>query len=289
MAEARRGVQVVAVTAAALTLTAGLAVVSAWIGQDALVYHPDRSSPGPASDVIDGGEDITLTTEDGLELEAWFAPPASAAQDRRVGVLVAPGNGGNRLGRAGLAELLAARGFAVLLLDYRGYGGNPGRPSEAGLALDAQAAQRALAERGYPPERTIYLGESLGAGVVAALQAEVPPAGLLLRSPFTSLADAGAHHYPFVPVDALLRDRYPVLDRVTVTQVPVTVVHGDRDEIIPPAQSVEVAEAAPRLVEHLVIPGARHNDPVMFGAQVADAVVRLADHTGLDHSSRSTP
>jgi fermentation-respiration switch protein FrsA (DUF1100 family) len=278
MAAVRRVVRAVAVTAGVLAGVAGLAVGAVWLGQDSLVHHPDRSSPGPAAAVLDGGVDVALVTADGLELMAWFVPPSTDARDREVAVLVAPGNGGNRLGRAGLAELLAARGFAVLLLDYRGYGGNPGRPTEAGLALDAQAAQRALAERGYPPARTIYFGESLGAGVVAALQAEVLPAGLLLRSPFTSLADVGAHHYPLLPVDALLRDRYTVLDHVSATQVPVTVVHGDRDDIVPPRQSEAVARAAPRLVEHLVLTGAGHNDAAMFGPEVADAVVRLADH-----------
>lgn len=276
-------------TAVALALTAGLAVGAAWLGQDALVHHPDRTSPGPAADVLDGGEDVVLTTDDGLELEAWFAAPTVGAHDRRAAVLVAPGNGGNRLGRAGLAELLVERGFAVLLLDYRGYGGNPGAPSAAGLLRDALAAQRALDSRGYPAERTLYLGESLGTGVVAALLADVPPAGVLLRSPFTSLADVAAHHYPFLPVRALLRDRYAVLEHVRAADVPVTVVHGDRDDVVPPAQSAAVADAAPRLVEHLVVPGAGHNDPAMFGAPVADAVARLADHSGLTHSSRSTP
>jgi uncharacterized protein len=277
MAAVRRAVRAAALTAGVVAGLAGLAVGGAWLGQDSLVYHPDRSSPGPAASVFDDGVDVPLVTADGLELTAWFVPPAEA-RDREVAVLVAPGNAGNRLARAGLAELLAERGFAVLLLEYRGYGGNPGRPTEAGLALDAQAAQRALAERGFPPERTIYFGESLGTGVVAALQDEVPPAALLLRSPFTSFADMGAHHYPFLPVKAFLRDQYPVLGHVAGTQVPVTVVQGDRDDVVPPDQSMAVARAAPRLVEHLVIPGAGHNDAVMFGPKVADAVVRLADH-----------
>ncbi|GAB2479966.1 alpha/beta hydrolase [Promicromonospora xylanilytica] len=277
MAALRRAVRTAALTAGILAGVAGLAVCAAWLGQDELVYHPDRSSPGPVASTLDSGVDVTLATADGLDLAAWFVPPAPEVRDREVAVLVAPGNGGNRLGRAGLAELLTEHGFAILLLDYRGYGANPGRPSEAGLALDARAAQRALAERGYPPERTIYFGESLGTGVVAALQAEVPPAGLLLRSPFTSLADLGAHHYPFLPVETLLRDRYPVLDHVAATQVPVTVVHGTRDDVVPPAQSEAVARAAPRLVEHVVLPGAGHNDAVMFGPRIARAVDQLAE------------
>ncbi len=104
-----------------------------------------------------------------------------------MAVLVAPGNAGNREGRAGLAEELSRRGLAVLLMDYRGYGGNPGSPSEDGLAADADAAAEALKELGYPAQRTIYFGESLGTGVVAALQSRHPPAGMVLRSPFTDL------------------------------------------------------------------------------------------------------
>lgn len=277
MTTVRGGVRVAAAAAGVVALTAGLAVGAAWLGQDALVYHPDRTPPGPAARMLDGGEDVTLTTADGLELEAWFAPPSAGVPDRRAAVLVAPGNGGSRIGRAGLAEELAARGFAVLLLEYRGYGGNPGSPSESGLLLDARAAQETLASRGYPADRTIYLGESLGTGVVVALQAEVPPAGMLLRSPFTSLADVGAHHYPLLPVEVLLRDRYPVVEHVAATQVPVTVVRGDRDTVVPPAQSAAVADAAPRLVELVTIPRAGHNDLALFGPGVADAVARLAD------------
>jgi uncharacterized protein len=265
---------------AVLLLGAVLVLVLAWVGQRHLVHHPDRSDPGPAAEAVDGGTDVTLRTADGLRLTAWFVPPDATA-DRDAAVLVAPGNGGNRLDRAGLAEDLADRGLAVLLLEYRGYGGNPGRPDEAGLHLDARAAQRALDARGFPADRTVYLGESLGTGVVAALATEVPPAAVLLRSPFTSLADTAAHHYPLLPVDALLRDRYDVVTPLADVPVPVTVVHGTADTIVPPEQSTTVARTAPRLVEHVVLPGAGHNDPVMFGPEVADAVVRLADRAGL--------
>lgn len=161
-------------------------------------------------------------------------------------------------------------------MDYRGYGGNPGSPSENGLAADAIAASDALEELGYPPERTIYFGESLGAGVVAALQVRRPPAGLVLRSPFTELADVGAHHYPFLPVRLLLRDRFPVVEHLSSSAVPVTVIYAEHDSVVPSALSARVADAAAVLVERVVIPGADHNDPVMFGPRVAEAVARHA-------------
>jgi pimeloyl-ACP methyl ester carboxylesterase len=250
-------------------------VVVLWALQRQLIYLPDTTPVPPADDVITGARDVTLRTADGLELGAWFVPAARPG-DTGMAVLVAPGNGGNRAGRAGLAEELARRGLAVLLMDYRGYGGNPGTPSEEGLAADADAALRALDDLGYPPDRTVYLGESLGSGVVAALQARRPPAGVVLRSPFPALADVGAHHYPWLPVRTLLRDRFPVASHLAGSEVPVTVIYGDRDSVVPTTLSAAVADRATSLVERVVIEGADHNDPVMFGPLVADAVARLA-------------
>ena len=261
-----------------LLIGCGVVGVS-WWQQRQLIYFPDASPVPPAGEVIEGARDVTLHTDDGLELGAWFLPaaPGPAASNFRMAVLVAPGNGGNRADRAGLAGELRRRGLAVLLMDYRGYGGNPGSPSEAGLALDAMAAVQALEDLGYPAKRTIYFGESLGSGVVAALQARRPPAGMVLRSPFTELADVGAWHYPWLPVRLLLRDRLPVVDHLASSEVPVTVVYGDRDSVVPTELSARVADEARVLAERVVIAGAGHNDAVMFGPRVAEAVARLAD------------
>lgn len=244
--------------------------------QRSLIYFPDASPVPPAAQVLPGARDVVLRTDDGLELGAWVVP-AHERRDRNLAVLYAPGNGGNRAGRAGLAQELSRRGFTVLLMDYRGYGGNPGTPSEEGLAADAFAAARVLQHHGYPPERTIYLGESLGTGVVAALASRRPPAGLVLRSPFTQLADVGAHHYPWVPVRLLLRDRYPVLEPLRGSLVPVTVIRAARDSVVPTHLSQQVAGAVGTLVEEVVLEGVDHNDEAMFGPPVADAVARLAD------------
>lgn len=259
-----------------VVLLTGVVIGILWAIQRQLIYLPDNSRVPPADEVIDGGRDVTLHTGDGLELGAWFVPAAGPAPRTPMAVLVAPGNGGNRESRAGLARALSERGLAVLLMDYRGYGGNPGSPSEDGLAADALAAAEALEELGYPPERTIYFGESLGTGVVAALQARRPPAGMVLRSPFTELADVAAHHYPFLPVRLLLRDRFPVVEHLSSSQVPVTVIYAERDSVVPSRLSARVADAAASLVERTVIPEADHNDPVMFGPRVAEAVARLA-------------
>jgi hypothetical protein len=170
----------------------------------------------------------------------------------------------------------------VLLFDYRGYGGNPGSPSEDGLAQDVRAARAFLVDHaGVAPSALIYFGESLGAGVVVGLADEHPPAGLVLRSPFTSLADVGRVHYPFLPVRTLLRDRFPVLDTMPSIDVPTVVVLGTSDSIIPPQQSRAVAAAAPGLRELVEISGADHNDLALLnGRELVDAVVELADKVG---------
>jgi hypothetical protein len=176
--------------------------------QRRLIYFPFPAHVPRAEAVVAGAREVTLRTADGLALGAWLVE--AGEPDRGVAVLVANGNAGNRSLRAPLALALARAGLAVLLFDYRGYGGNPGRPSEQGLARDVRAAHRFLIEAAeVAPARLLYYGESLGSAVVTELATEHPPAGLVLRSPFVDLASVGRVHYPFLPVRALLRDRYP--------------------------------------------------------------------------------
>jgi pimeloyl-ACP methyl ester carboxylesterase len=250
-----------------------------WLGQRRLIYFPDRTPPGPP---VPAGlaRPATLHTVDGLRLGAWLLP--AHGEDRQLAVLVAPGNGGNRRGRAPLAAALAAAGFTVLLLDYRGYGANPGRPSETGLARDARAALDYLTGAGgFPRDRVIYFGESLGAAVVAELATRYRPAGLVLRSPFVDLAAVGRMHYPWLPVRLLLRDRYPLAEHVSTVAVPTTVIYGSADSVVPPSQSRAVAERAAGDVRVVVVPGADHNDEdLVDGPRVVDAVVELAERVG---------
>lgn len=246
-----------------------------WTFQRRLVYLPDAGPVPAAADVLPGGRDVELATADGLTLGAWFVPGPTADAPT---VLVANGNGGHRGVRAPLARALSDAGLGVLLFDYRGYGGNPGSPSEAGLALDVRAARDwLLTDGGVPAERLLYYGESLGAGVVTELAVAHPPAGLVLRSPFVDLAAVGSEHYPFLPVRLLLRDRYPVAELVSRVEVPTTVVLGTADSIVPPEQSREVARAAGQLHRTVEVPGADHNDAVLLdGDQLVAAVVELA-------------
>jgi uncharacterized protein len=259
-----------------LVVLAGILLGMAWGFQRSLIYFPSTSGVGSASAAVPGARDVELRTEDGLTLGAWLVPAESPERD--VTVLVANGNGGDRSLRASLARALAAEGLTVLLFDYRGYGGNPGTPSEEGLARDVRAARAFLLDNGVPADRILYYGESLGSAVVTELAAEHPPAGLLLRSPFVDLASVGEVHYPLVPVRAFLRDRYPLAEHLAQVRVPTTVVYGTADSIVPPDQSRAVADAAPRLRQLVEVEGAGHNDLALLdGPALIEAVVDLAD------------
>jgi uncharacterized protein len=257
--------------AAALFVLAALLALLAllWALQRRLIYLPFPAAVPPAATLLAGAREVTLQTVDGIELGAWFLPAGG------MSVLVAPGNAGNRSLRAPLAAALARHGLGVLLFDYRGYGGNRGRPAEAGLARDVRAPLRFLAaDAGLPRERLLYYGESLGAGVVAELATEYPPAGLVLRSPFIDLASVGRVHYPFLPVRLLLRDRFLVAAQLARVKVPITVVYGTDDRIVPPEQSRAVAAAAGGLTRLLEIEGAPESQRNSDAATVA--IARLA-------------
>jgi uncharacterized protein len=234
-----------------------------------LVYFPSSGPVPAARTVLGGGQDIVLRTDDGIDLGAWFFPGGAHA------VLMCNGNAGDRLLRAPLAAALVRAGLSVLLFDYRGYGGNPGRPSEEGLAADARAAQLWLARRGEL-ERTTYLGESLGAAVALRLAVECPPSALVLRSPFTSLTDVGRLHYPWLPVARLLTDRFPSIDRVGNLRAPLLVIAGERDSIVPASLSRRLYDAAPERKRFMLVPGADHNDPELLdGGEVVAEIVRF--------------
>ncbi|MCL2316249.1 MAG: alpha/beta fold hydrolase [Actinomycetia bacterium] len=267
----RRRAVITLVVVGAVVLALGATVA---FGQRALVYYPDRTDPGPIAGRVPGGTDVAFTTEDGLTLHAWLIAPTTAP-DKHIACLFLPGNGGNRALRVSAAKALADRGYTTLLVDYRGYGGNPGRPSETGLARDARAAATYLREHGFAASRTLYVGESLGTSVAVRLATTDPPAGVLLRSPFTSLVDMAKVLYPWLP-GRLVRDRFETLTYLPAVHVPVTVLAGSADSLVPEPQSATVAHRAPQLHAYVVVPGADHNDALWVGPYLADQVDDLA-------------
>lgn len=228
---------------AALPLLLGSAV---WLGQERLIFLPDArptaAPPGWGIVSIPGGHGVVLV--------------AAGAPGRPV-VLHFHGNGGNAQDRSGLGTILNNAGYGVVLAEYRGYGGHPGRPGEAAFAIDAAAVLAWLRDR-FPGADVVVWGESLGTGVAARL-AEGDPAiaGVILESPFTSVATLAGRAYPWLPVGLLLRHRFEVLGRMPHIAAPVLVVASRDDRLTPADHARQVAAAAPdgRLV---LLPDGRH-------------------------------
>ena len=256
-------------------------VVLMWTQQRRLIYFPVAEVPTPGQVGLADVEEVTFETSDGLELRGWFAPAIGGRSrlEPPPTVLVFNGNAGNRAYRATLAAALRRHGLHVLLTDYRGYGGNPGRPTQTGLSADSLAARAFLLTRSdIDPTRLIYFGESLGAAVAVELAAARPPAALILRSPFTSMVEVGQHHYPFLPVRLLLRDSFDSLRRIGQLHAPLLVIAGDRDGIVPFEHSRRLYDAASEPKELLVIPGADHNDAeLLMGDEMIGAIVAFVD------------
>lgn len=243
-----------------------------WWFQDRLIYFPDAARPATPPGVAA----VTLRTAEGLDLLGWWVPPADAAAPV---LLYLHGNGGSLAHRAPRLAAFAARGWGVLMVEWRGYGGNPGTPSEAGLLRDAEAGLGALTARGIAAPRIAIWGESLGTGPAVRLAAENPGrvGALLLEAPYTSLLDLARLHYPLLPAGLLLRDRYDSLASIGGVGVPVLVMVGARDTLIPATLGRRLAAAARPSAEVWEAPEGGHENLAAHGA-IDAAAAFLARH-----------
>lgn len=253
----------------------GALVLLLFVMQRQMIFLPDRTPARPADWGVAEMVTVALETADGLTLNAWYR----AAEPGRPTLVWLHGNGGHLGYRGPKYRPWLDGGHGLLAVSWRGYGGNPGKPSEAGLYADGRAALAWLAGQGA--ERIVLYGESLGSGVATLLAAERaaagdPVAGVVLESPFTSMAAAAAYHYPFVPARWLVRDRFDSLSRIAGIGAPLLVVHGARDRIVPVAMGRALVEAAAVPKQGVFIDRAGHNDLADFGLfeRAADFVTR---------------
>jgi hypothetical protein len=152
------------------------------------------------------------------------------------------------------------------MAEYRGYGGNAGTPSESGLVADGAAALDFLDGEGIAPNRLVIYGESLGSGVAVFLAAQREVASLILEAPFTSVAEVAQHHYSFIPASALLRDRFDSRAKIGNVRVPILVLHGERDRVVPLRYGRALFDVAPDPKELWLSREAGHEDLVRYGA-----------------------
>jgi fermentation-respiration switch protein FrsA (DUF1100 family) len=171
--------------------------------------------------------EVALSTPDGLSLFSWYC----RAQERQPTVLILHGNAGNIDGRMPLAQQFMTSGFGVFLLEYRGYGSNPGSPTEAGLYDDARAAMQFLQKQGVPLEQIVIYGESLGTAVATQVASEFAVCAVVLQSPFTSITNLAHLHYPWLLIKP--RDKFDSLSRITKVHAPLLVLHGNADTLVP--------------------------------------------------------
>lgn len=214
----------------------------AWAMQGKLVYPASQERVDP----LDGYREVILTTADGLSLRAF----ARDAQDGKPTLVYFHGNGGTLMGSMAANAMFAEYGYGLLLVNYRGYGGNPGEPSEEGFYRDGRAAMSWLAERGIGPDQTIIIGNSIGSGTAVQMASEYSPAALILGAPFTSLLDIASEKARWLPTRLLLRDRFDNAGKIGALDMPVLIQIGSADGLIPPAHAEALAREAKQATLH---------------------------------------
>jgi len=234
-------------------------LLAAMIFEESLIFFPSKYPEGNWQPRGLEFEDAWFTAADGVKLHGWYVP----CQSPRAIVLFAHGNAGNLSDRADMLRYLSGPLRAsVMIFDYRGYGRSEGQPNEVGVLADARAARAWLAQRaGVREQDIVLLGESLGGGAMVDLAAKDGARGLVLENSFTSLVDVAAHHYPFLPVRMVMRNRLDSLEKIGQYHGPLLIRHGDADTIIPFEQAERMFAAANEPKRLLVVRGGDHNDP----------------------------
>jgi fermentation-respiration switch protein FrsA (DUF1100 family) len=258
------------------TLGTGIAIyiliaAALFVFQRDLLYVPDTSRPDRAQTHVAAVRDIEIATADGLRLLAWYLPPA----DGRPLIVYFHGNGGHLGYRDGRMTRFNADGFGALFPEYRGYGGNPGHPSEEGLYTDARAALDFVATQGIDPARVVIFGESLGSGVAVRLASERQVGAVVLETAYSSIADVAQDRFPFLPVRWLLRDRFDAISKIAAIRAPILVLLGGEDVIVPPRFGRRLFEAAREPKQLWIAPEGGHGDlPELGSFDVVSAFIR---------------
>ncbi len=241
-------------------------VALVWVGRK-YTYFPDRS---PDTETPAGAQTVTIQTPDGERLRAWWfeAPGASLA------TLYLHGNGGYLSIYVDHIEAVRRLPQSFLIIDYRGYGDSTGSPSETGLYTDAQAAYQWLRQKGYPPQKIIVQGWSLGSAVAVELAIKNQIGGLVLEAPLSSARAVAAGILPFIGWTLPLG--FDSIAKIPSLKVPLLVIHGDRDRVINHTLGRDLYDAAPEPKEFLLVPGAGHEDlPMVAGLRYQAALQRL--------------
>jgi uncharacterized protein len=249
------------------------------------IYRPHRETIPREKLTHADLTDVHVLADNGLQLNGWYALSRTTSDTPRPLIVYFPGTSGHRGYRTGAIEMLARIGCDVLLVDYRGYGDNPGQPSERHQARDAHAVWKFARDKLHvPPERIVLFGESIGGAVSIRLASELCragtiPAGLVLQATFPSMLDVVSQFFPRWLATTFLIDRYPSIRRIRHVGCPILSIHGDEDRLIPIEMGRRLFEAAPnfsaagRRKQFLELAGIDHNDILEEAGDAVEATL----------------
>lgn len=238
-------------TALALAVLAYAGIAAAlYFAQDSLIY-PAPKTIGPKSG---GFQEITYRTDDGLDISAGYRP----AQPGMPTLVYFHGNGADWPSSIVATDHMIPAGYGVLAAEYRGYRGNPGSPGEEGIYADGRAALAWLMAQGVAQQDIVLVGNSIGTGVAVQMATEIEPRALVLISPFASLSQLAGEKFRWLPTGLLLRDHFENAVKLPTVAVPVLILHGDADTLIPDAHARQLAAARPGTILQ-IFPGYGHD------------------------------
>lgn len=247
-----------------LILVYVLLIVLVYFQQRGMVYYPVREVTATPKDVGMDFEEITLRTEDGIHVSAWYIP----AREQRGVVLFCHGNAGNISHRLDSLRIFHDLRLGVIIFDYRGYGKSEGSPTEKGTYLDAESAWEYLVQqKKIPAGKIILFGRSLGSAVATEVALRHSAGALIIESGFTSIPDFGQNLFPYLPVKLLSRFQYATIEKVNRIDCPKLFIHSPLDEIIPFEHGVALFEKASEPKEFLEITGG-HNDGFLLSGGI---------------------
>jgi fermentation-respiration switch protein FrsA (DUF1100 family) len=239
--------------------------------QRRMTYFPGIESFTPREWVLPVLESLAVIPQspslghtDDVILSSWYRAPKSP---EKLTIVFFQGNGGHVGYRNTKVKPWLRAGYGVLLVGYPGYGGNPGSPTETSIYEASRGAIKKVIESGVNESRLVFYGESIGTGSATQMATEFnKAAGLILEAPFTSLPDAGAYHYPYLPVRLLMRDRFDSRSKIGRVNMPLLLIHGEKDRVVPVAQGRKLVAAANEPKRAVIISDAGHNDLYDRGA-----------------------
>ena len=235
-----------------------------FVFQRNILFVPDRSTPRLTETNVSEMSEVSIETTDGLSLTSWFY----RGKVEKPLIIYFQGNAGNISDRDYKARFLIDNDYSVLLLGYRGYGGNKGQPSEEGLSKDGEAALEFAKRENFEASNIILYGESLGTGVVVDLGTLTKFKGIVLEAPYTSIEALAKKRYWFVPVRYLLKDKFDSISKVSQLTSPTLVLHGDSDQVIDLDYGKQLYDAIPQPKNFAAFHGGGHSNLFDFGAGI---------------------